>query len=129
LVSYLDPEFQLPLADGTSGESPLILLNQRNSPFRKITQAVTSQRAKVLLCVFVRALNGSARPQDSSSGVSDHPTSPEHNGTYVALLLYPWVSFGPGIGLSGLLGTNRVRALRVGVEAVEPKTILVNNRN
>ena len=37
-------------------------------------------------------------------------------GTYVALVLYPWVSFGPGVVVERLLGANRVKALEVGVE-------------
>jgi hypothetical protein len=52
-----------------------------------------------------------------------------HKCRYVALLLYLWVSFGPGVVVERLLGANRVKALGVGVEAVEPKAILVNNRN
>ena len=61
--------------------------------------------------------------------MSDHIRFQGEIGTYVALLLYLWVSFGLGIGVKRLVGAKRVRGLGVGVEAVEPKTILVNNRN
>ncbi len=46
-----------------------------------------------------------------------------HKCRYVALLLYLWVSFGPGVGVERLAEANRRRALGVGVEVVEPKTI------
>ena len=42
---------------------------------------------------------------------------------YVALLLYLWVSVGPGVGVERLVEANRGRALGVGVEVVEPKAI------
>jgi hypothetical protein len=46
-----------------------------------------------------------------------------HKCRYVALLLYLWVSFGPGVGVKRLVEANRGRALGVGVEAVKPKAI------
>ena len=46
-----------------------------------------------------------------------------HKCRYVALLLYLWVSFGPGVGVKRLVEANRGRALGVGVEVVEPKAI------
>ncbi len=52
-----------------------------------------------------------------------HPAAGTHKCRYVALLLYLWVSFGPGVGVKRLVGANRRRALGVGVEVVEPKAI------